>query len=173
VGLDLPDSGELRAFGELVDHHSMADVAFAKRLRQRVGLVFQSSDAQLFCPSVYDEVAFGPRQMGLAEDEVTQRTNDCLALMGIEALAERTPHQLSGGERKRVAVACVISLAPRVLLIDEPTNELDEDGVKRLIAFLRSHVAAGGAVLLTTHHRDLVAAVATRVVRMDAAHRTL
>ena len=173
VGLDLPDSGELRAFGELVDRASMGDDRFAKRLRQRVGFVFQDADVQLFCPTVADEVAFGPRQMGLAPDEVERRVRDCLALMGIESLAGRPPYQLSGGERKRVAVACVVSMAPDVLLLDEPTNALDEEGTERLLVFLRSYVAAGHSVVIATHHHEHVDALNARVVRMDASHRTV
>lgn len=173
VGLDVPDAGTLRVAGERVDAQSMANAGFAKRLRQRVGFVFQDSDVQLFCPTVRDEVAFGPRQMGLSEDEVAQRTNDCLALLGIEELADRAPYQLSGGEKKRVSVACVVSLAPDLLLLDEPTNALDEDGERRVVAFLRAYVAAGHAVLMTTHHRDLVEALGARVVRMDAQHHVV
>ncbi|MDO4538987.1 MAG: ABC transporter ATP-binding protein [Coriobacteriales bacterium] len=170
VGLDTPTAGELRFCGQRVDQESMANASFAKRLRQRIGFVFQDSDVQLFCPTVRDEISFGPRQMGLPEAEIQARTNDCLNLLGINDLADRAPYQLSGGEKKRVAVACVVSLAPDLLLLDEPTNALDEEGEARVINFLQRYVRAGHSVLFTTHHRDLVSALSARVVRMDAQH---
>lgn len=169
VGLETPDAGELRFDGQLVDRRSMADARFAKRLRQRVGLVFQDSEVQLFCPTVRDEVSFGPRQMGLSKGEVDRRTDDCLGLLGITELADRAPFQLSGGEKKRVAIACVVSLAPDLLLLDEPTNALDEEGAERVVSFLRSYVAAGKSVLMATHHAGLVDALDARTISLRPA----
>lgn len=169
-GLDFASSGVVTFDGDVVDARSMGNQAFAKRLHQRMGLVFQDSDVQLFCPSVAEEVAFGPRQMGLSDDEASRRTADTLALFGIANLADRAPYQLSGGEKKKVALACVVSMAPDLLLLDEPTDGLDEESAAVTVAFLRSFVAAGKSVLVTTHHPDLVEAVGARVVRMDRLH---
>ena len=172
-GLDSPMSGTVSFDGERVDASSMANQAFAKRLHQRMGLVFQDADVQLFCPSVSEEVAFGPRQMGLSEDEVDMRVSETLAIFGIGDLADRAPYQLSGGEKKRVALACVVSLAPDVLLLDEPTDGLDEESTAAAVAFLRSFVSAGKSVLVTTHHAGLVDELDARVVRMGRDHRIL
>lgn len=164
LGLDHPTSGEVRFDGEVVDARTLRDRTFAKRLRQRMGLVFQDPETQLFCPTVADEIAFGPRQMGLSDVEVTQRVNDCLALFGLEELATRAPWRLSGGEKRRCALACVVSLAPELLCLDEPTNDLDEASYAQLVAFLRSFVAQGKTVLVSTHERRLVRDLGARVV---------
>lgn len=151
LGLDHPESGIVRFAGQAVDAASMADRGFAKRLRQRVGLVFQDPDVQLFCPTVADEIAFGPRQMGLGDEEVDRRVADCLALFGLEALADRAPWRLSGGEKRRCALACVVSLGPDLLCLDEPTNGLDERSYDQLVSFLSAFVQAGKTVLVATH----------------------
>jgi cobalt/nickel transport system ATP-binding protein len=173
AGLDEPDAGEVRFDGEAITAARMADQAFAKRLHKRVGLVFQDPDTQLFCPTVRDEVAFGPRQMGMGGDELEGRVADTLALFGIEGLAHRAPYHLSGGEKRKVAMACVVSCAPEVLVCDEPTNALDEDSVAEVTGFLKAFVAAGRTVLLTTHQADVVSALGAREVRMDKSHRVV
>lgn len=166
LGLDHPSSGVVRVDGQVVDAASIADRAFAKRLRQRVGLVFQDPDVQLFCPTVYDEVAFGPRQMGLHDDEVEGRVADSLALFGLEALADRAPWRLSGGEKRRCALACVVSLAPDVLCLDEPTNGLDEKSYAQLVSFLREFAAAGKTVLVATHDLAFVDDLHAHVIKL-------
>ena len=126
AGLALPQQGSYRFDGEAVDAASMADAAFAKRLHQRVGLVFQDSDAQLFCATVADELAFGPRQMGLSEGEVDGRVSDVCDLLGTGGLLARAPYNLSGGEKRKVAIACTLTMNPDVLCLDEPMAGLDE-----------------------------------------------
>lgn len=166
VGLDFPVAGEVRFDGSAVTTQTMANDAFAKRLRQRVALVFQDPDVQLFCSTVADEIAFGPRQMGLTEDEVNRRVNDCLALFGLMGLAERAPWRLSGGEKRRCALASVVSLAPDLLCLDEPTNGLDEASYDQLVSFLRSFVRAGKTVLVATHDTAFVHALAAREISL-------
>lgn len=164
VGLEHPASGEVLFDGEVVDSSSIGNQQFAKRLRQRVGLVFQDPDVQLFCPTVEDEVAFGPRQMGLAKEEVERRVGDCLRMFGLEGLRDRATWRLSGGEKRRCAIACVVSLGPDLLCLDEPSNGLDEKSRRQVVAFLRSFVAAGKTVLVATHDADLVAALGARQI---------
>lgn len=162
VGLDYPSEGEIWFDGEPIGRHTMSDPRFAKQLRQRVGLVFQDPDVQLFCPTVRDEVAFGPRQMGLSDAEVTRRTDDCLRLFDLLGLADRAPWRLSGGEKRRCALACVASMGPDLLCLDEPTNGLDESSYDGLVSFLRSFAAAGKTVLVATHDDAFVEALGAR-----------
>lgn len=166
LGLDHPTSGEVRFDGDLIDAAALSDKTFAKRLRQRVGLVFQDPDVQLFCPTVRDEVAFGPRQMGLGDDEVERRVEDCLGLFGLRELSARAPWRLSGGEKRRCALACVVSLGPDLLCLDEPTNGLDEASQGQLVGFLRDFVDAGKTVLVATHDRGFARELGASPIRL-------
>lgn len=166
VGLDNPASGSVRFDGDTVDAASLADERFAKRLRQRVGLVFQDPDVQLFCPSVYEEVAFGPLQMGLPDDEAFARVADCLRLFDLEHLRDRAPWRLSGGEKRRCAIACAASLAPDLLCLDEPTNGLDQASYDRVVGFLRAFAASGKTVLVATHDLAFAKALGAREIRL-------
>ena len=170
-GLERPSSGTVRVLGQLVDGRTMRDKAVAKRLHQRAAYVFQNPDAMLFCPTVAEEVAFGPRQMGLGEDEVRRRVADALELFGVAHLSGRAPYHLSGGEKRRVAMAAVVSMNPELLMLDELTDGLDQASAARMFAFLRSYLEAGGTVLMTTHHDEAVEALGARRVRMGADHR--
>lgn len=160
VGLIHPLQGTYRFDGQLVDEQSMRNPAFSKRLHQRIGFIFQDSDSQLFCASVEDEVAFGPRQMGLPEQEVQQRVTDVLGLLGIEHLRTRAPYNVSGGEKKRVAIACVLSMNPDVLCLDEPLASLDAKTRIWLLSFLQHLKAAGKTLIIATHDQSLADALA-------------
>ena len=128
----------------------------AQRFHQRVGFVFQNADAQLFCATVGEEVAFGPAQMGLSADELGRRVRDAMELFQVADLVDASPYQLSGGQKKRVALAAVVSMNPDILVLDEPTNGLDEESCDIVVNFLLAYVAAGKTVLMSTHHQDLV-----------------
>lgn len=170
-GLDFPSRGAVTVLGQRVDAATMADARTAKRLHQRAGLVFQNPDSQLFCSSVADELAFGPRQMGLAEDEVSTRVSDALALFGLEGFGERAPWRLSGGEKRRVALAAIVTMGPELLMLDELVDGLDAPSLERVAAFIESFAAAGGTVLMTTHHHDHVPLPRARHIHLDASHR--
>ena len=163
-GLVLPQQGSYRFDGEAVDGRSMADPAFAKRLHQRVGFVFQDSDSQLFCASVADELAFGPRQMGLSEEEVSRRVDDVCELLGIGGLRGRAPYYLSGGEQKKVAIACILTMNPDVYCFDEPLNGLDARTRGWLLSFLRQLRSAGKTLVIATHDGRLAEELADRLV---------
>ncbi|WP_324668423.1 energy-coupling factor transporter ATPase [Geochorda subterranea] len=151
----------------LVDGHDVGDRRTdMRRLRRTVGLVFQYPEYQLFEETVYDDVAFGPRSMGLDADEVDRRVRRAMAMMGldVEALARRSPFELSGGQRRRVAIAGVLALGCSKLILDEPTAGLDPGGRRDLLRLLARLNREGMTVLLVTHDMDDLAEVARRVL---------
>jgi cobalt/nickel transport system ATP-binding protein len=163
-GLLAPGSGSYRFDGREVTKASLADPGFAKGFHQRVGLLFQDSAVQLFCGSVFDEIAFGPRQMGLGEAEVASRVGDLLAMFGLESLAGRVPYHLSGGEKRKVALASVLALAPDAILLDEPMGGLDPRTKRSLKEKIVSLNASGMTVLCATHDFEYVDGLFSRAV---------
>lgn len=131
LGLLRPDEGQLLFHGQPV-----RDEKDLRALRRAVGLVLQNADDQLFCPTVLDDVAFGPLNQGLTEARARQRAERTLAELGLEGFGPRLTHRLSGGEKKLVSLATVLSMRPEALLLDEPTNDLDPEARERLIAVL-------------------------------------
>lgn len=168
-GLVFAQRGSYRFDGQEVSERTMRNQAFSKQLHQRVGFVFQDSDAQLFCARVADEIAFGPRQMGLSETEVARRVDDTLALLDITALRDRAPYALSGGEKKRVALACVLSMNPDVLCLDEPLAGLDRRTRTWLLGFLHQLKAVGKTLVIATHDQSLADEVADYFVYVGDA----
>ena len=169
-GLYFPNSGSIRAFGRPLTEQALRDDRFNFDFRSRVGFVFQDSDAQLFMPNVWDEIAFAPLQLGLDHSEVAARVEAALTALHIEKLRDRPPHQLSGGEKKRVSLASVLSLSPEVWLLDEPSAGLDPRSVSWLIDFITSQSDTGKTVILATHDLNVVEAVANRVYVLDENH---
>jgi cobalt/nickel transport system ATP-binding protein len=162
-GLYRPTSGTIRAFGE--DITDVADDPVrARELHRRVGLVFQDADVQLFSPTVYDDVAFGPLQMGWDKERVTREVARALAQMNVTHLSDRAPYELSGGEKKRVAIATVLSMEPDVILLDEPTASLDPRSSAVLVDVIAGLRDLGKTVVVTTHQLEIVPLIATRVV---------
>jgi cobalt/nickel transport system ATP-binding protein len=138
-----------------------------------VGFVFQDSDAQLFMPNVWDELAFAPLQLGMEHSEVVARVEVALNSLQIEKLHDRAPHQLSGGEKKRVALASVLSLSPDVWLLDEPSAGLDPRSVSWLIDFINSQKKDEKTVVLATHDLELVKVTADRVYVLNEQHQII
>jgi len=170
-GIILPARGVYKFDGEEITAKKLQNPKFAKVFHQRIGFVFQNSDTQLFCADVYEEIAFGPRQMGLPETEVEQRVADCLQILNIEALQDRQPYHLSGGEKKKVAVACVLALNPEVLVLDEPTNGLDPRTQRWLVELLINLNKAGKTLISSTHNLELVQEISERAILFDEAHQ--
>lgn len=169
-GLVFANEGAYLFNGQEVTAASMKNSAFAKRLHQQVGFIFQDSDAQLFCASVEDEIAFGPEQMGLDADEVKQRVDDVCALIGIDKLRTRAPYNLSGGEKKKVAIACILSMNPSVYCFDEPLSGLDSSTRAWFVGFLKQLKSAGKTLIIATHDRSLADEVADYFVFMGGEH---
>jgi len=158
-----PTGGEVRVAG-INPADARADV---KTLRQQVGLVFQYPEHQLFEETVYDDVAYGPRNLGLTEDQVRERVGESLALVGVDPgrFGRRSPFSLSGGEMRRVAIAGVLAMRPRVLVLDEPAAGLDPKGKEEILGQIRTlHETQGLTVLLVTHSMDEAAQLVKRLV---------
>ncbi len=170
-GLVFPSTGSITAFGHPLDEDSLEDPAFRREFRSRVGFVFQDADVQLFCNTAFDELAFGPLQLGLAEAEVRQRVASVAEQLRITPILDRAPYTLSGGEKKRVAIASVLTMDPQVLLLDEPTNALDPRSQVWLLDVLEEWKAAGKTVVIATHDLSIAAESADRMIVMSEDHR--
>lgn len=152
--LEFTEIGTYTFDGTVIDKKAMKNEQFAKAFHQKIGYVFQNTDAQLFCSSVYDEIAFAPRQMQLDEAEIAKRVDDMLKLTGTEHLKERAPFHLSMGEKKKVAVASVLAMNPQVLILDEPMNFLDKKSRQWLVEFLNQMHSVGKTIIIVSHTDD-------------------
>ena len=169
-GVVFPNKGTYYFNGEEIDNKKLDNSSFSKVFHKKVGFIFQNSDAQLFCSNVYEEVAFGPRQMGLDEKEVDRRVCDCLRLLDVEDLKYREPYNLSGGEKKRVAIACVLSMNPEVLVLDEPMNGIDPKGKNFLRELLIKLNSSGKTIICSTHDFQYVEGVFKRALVFSEDH---
>ncbi len=158
----LPDKkrapGAVKVLGQSLTPENLANI------RRQVGLVFQDPDDQLFCPTVLEDVAFGPHQLGLTEAEVAERAHSALARVGLAGFGHRATHHLSHGEKRRVCLAGVLACAPSILVLDEPTSDLDPRGRREFKALLRQIPATK---LIATHDLELVVELCSRVVVLD------
>jgi len=170
-GLYLPSRGDVFAFGTKLTWESVETPPFSRQFRQRVGFLFQNSDAQLFCASVEDELAFGPLQLRLPLEEVSTRVEDTLQLFGIEHLRERSPQTLSGGEKKKVALASVVACSPSVILLDEAGADLDPRTQQWLVEFLDLLHRSGITLISASHDLSFVAETADRALILSEDHR--
>ena len=171
--LYFPTTGAFNAFGAPMTEASMRDERRAYAFRRRVGLVFQDPDVQLFSPTVWDEVTFAPLHLGLSRPEVRERAEWAMNLLDIAKLRDRSPHRLSGGEKKKVALASVLSLRPDVWLLDEPTASLDPRSASRLLDFMNELRQQGKTVITATHDLDIVEEIAEQAVLFGEDHRVV
>jgi cobalt/nickel transport system ATP-binding protein len=169
-GLVFPTSGVLTAFGTPLTENALEEPVFRRDFRSRVGFVFQDADVQLFCANAFDELAFGPLQLGLDEAQVRRRIAETAAQLRIEALLDRPPYTLSGGEKKRVAIASVLTMQPQVLLLDEPSSALDPRSQVWLLEILSTWKDEGRTVILATHDLSVAAEAADRLVVLSEEH---
>lgn len=171
AGLYFAASGTARFDGVELTEDAFTGEKFAFTFRRRVALIFQNPDVQLFNPTVFDEVAFGPLQLRWPRAEIVERVHFALQNMGIEHLKDRAPHRLSGGEKKRVSLASVLILDPDVLLLDEPTAALDPQSQSQTIDFLAGNPGAK-TIITATHDLPVVGDIADRCVVFDAGRIT-
>jgi cobalt/nickel transport system ATP-binding protein len=156
-GLLKPTSGKVLIQGEEIRKDNLLQV------RKIVGLVFQNPDDQLFAPTVKQDVAFGPLNLGLPEDVVEHRVKESLRLVGMAGFEDKAPHHLSFGEKKRVAIAGILAMEPYIMVLDEPTSGMDPDGVLKIIELLQNLRKLGMSTIVATHDVDIVPLFADRV----------
>jgi cobalt/nickel transport system ATP-binding protein len=154
-GCLIPGSGEVRIGHTLLDRNSLAEI------RRTVGMVFQDPDDQLFMPTVFDDVAFGPLNMGLSRQEVEERVTTSLARVEAGHLRDKPPYHLSGGEKKRVAIATVLSMEPNILVMDEPTSGLDPHARRQLMGLMKEF---RHTKIFTSHDLDMIMELCDRVI---------
>lgn len=158
-GIYEPDEGEVFIDGEKLKYDKKSLLKF----RQKVGIVFQNPDDQIFAPTVEEDVAFGPLNLGLPMEEVQDRVEYALARVGMSGFEKKAPHHLSGGQKKRVAIAGIIAMKPEIIVLDEPTAGLDPQGVVDLSKLLNELNEEGITIIISTHEVDLVPNYADRV----------
>ncbi len=165
TGLLRPTSGEVFVNGQNIwsKNYPLGE------LRKRIGVVFQFPESQLFEETVYSDVAYGPSMLKLPEDEIDMRVNEALKLVGMkpEKIKNRSPHRLSEGEKRRVAIAGVLAMAPEVMVLDEPTACLDPAGVKLIIQILKQLHQNGTTIIMITHNLDVIIQLAQRIVVLN------
>jgi cobalt/nickel transport system ATP-binding protein len=170
-GIYAPNEGVMQVLGRDIKAVAAGEDAF--QFHREVGLVFQDPDVQLFSATVFDDVAFGPLQLGLSQSEVKERCTEALELMEITHLAKRAPFELSGGEKKRAAIASVLSLRPEIVLLDEPTASLDPRTKWVLVNLIRKLGQEGRTVITATHELEIVPIIAQRVIVLGEERRVL
>ncbi len=162
-GLAAAQSGEVRLFGEQLTPKIVADTKHMFSIRKRLGIVFQDPDVQLFSSTIYEDVAFGPLHLGIGENELAERVLGALKLFGIAHLKDKHPYELSGGEKRKAAIASVMSIDPEVVLFDEPTADLDPASRRKVIDLINSLHQRGKTIVVSTHDVDAVPLFADRV----------
>lgn len=162
-GIYEPQNGEIYIDGEQLKYDKKSLIKF----RQKVGIVFQNPDDQIFAPTVEEDVAFGPMNLQLPIEEVQNRVEDSLKRVGMEGFEKKAPHHLSGGQKKRVAIAGILSMKPDIMVLDEPTAGLDPKGVEKIIQLLHELNEEGITIIISTHDVDLVPDYANRVYVMN------
>lgn len=158
-GLTEPTSGHVEVDGEKI----IFDREELLKVRQKVGIVFQNPNDQLFAPTVKEDVAFGPMNLGLDYDEVKNRITEALEMVGMSGFEDKTPHHLSGGQQKRVAIAGIIAMRPEIMILDEPTAGLDPEGVDKVLNILNKLNDEGMSIVVSSHDIEMINHFADRI----------
>jgi len=162
-GLIFPDKGALRAYGAELKERAFSDTDFSASFRRKTGLVFQNPDVQLFCPTVKEDILFGPLQLGLERKKTEDRFAYLVETLALGGLLDRPPHQLSIGEKRKVAIASVLVMEPQVLILDEPTAGLDPLTTRNIIDLLRDDAGSERTVITSTHDLHIVEEISDEV----------
>ncbi len=168
--LIFPDAGDVLFDGNVVSEKSLKEKSLGIQFRQRMSYIFQNSDIQLFCPTVLDELLFSPLQLNLSLEIAQERAEQTMSYLGIGYLRERPVYMLSGGEKKRVAIASVLTMNPDVLLVDEPLSNLDPKNQTFFIELLLELNQSGKTIIFTTHQLDLIDHLQPRVAVLSDEH---
>lgn len=163
-GILRPTAGEIVFRGEPLKYNASA----LRDIRRKVGIVFQNPDDQLFAPTVYQDIAFGPANLGFPKEKIERYVAYALAYVGLEGCERRPPHHLSGGEKKRAAIAGVLAMEPEVIILDEPTSNLDPASSEEMMEMLDELNCGGKTIIISTHDVDLAYRWADEVILMDS-----
>lgn len=158
-GLTEPTSGCVKIEGKPISF----DKDKLLKVRQKVGIVFQDPNDQLFAPTVKEDIAFGPMNLGLSYGEVEKRVEDALKMVGMENYEDKTPHHLSGGQQKRIAIAGIIAMKPEIMILDEPTAGLDPDGVEKVLNIMNQLNKEGMTLIISSHDIDMISKYADKI----------
>jgi cobalt/nickel transport system ATP-binding protein len=159
-GLIFADKGEVNFCGLRLNENFFNDAKFSQEFRRKVGFIFQNPDVQLFCPTVKEDIVFGPLQLGFAKDQVQKRLEKLITILGIQDLLYRSPHQLSIGEKRKVAIASTLIIDPQILILDEPTAGLDPLTTRKIIDLLIEENNLGKTIITATHDLHIVEEIA-------------
>lgn len=155
-GLIFPDKGTIAAFGRQLSESVFSNEDFSRKFRSRVGFVFQNPDVQLFCPTVKEDIVFGPLQLGVTKEEIKRRLEKLADIFDIGDLLDRSPHQLSIGEKRKVSIASTLAIDPEVIILDEPTAGLDPHTVRHIIDIILQANTEGKTIITATHDLHIV-----------------
>ena len=158
-GLTEPTSGHVEVEGEKI----IFEREELLKVRQKVGIVFQDPNDQLFAPTVKEDVAFGPMNLGLEYEEVKKRIKESLEMVGMSGFEDKTPHHLSGGQQKRVAIAGIVAMRPDIMILDEPTAGLDPEGVDKVLDILDNLNKEGMSIVISSHDIEMVNQFADKI----------
>ncbi|MBU3202466.1 energy-coupling factor ABC transporter ATP-binding protein [Clostridium estertheticum] len=172
-GIIFSSQGKYMFDNNEINEHTLKDTKVLKLFHKKLGFVFQNSDAQLFCSTVFEELAFGLMQMELPEGEVNKRVRDCLNLLNIDKLKDEHPYNLSGGEKKRVAIASVLAMNPDVITLDEPMNGIDPKGKRFLKELLIDLNKCGKTIICATHDFEYIEGVFDRAIVFSEDHKII
>jgi len=158
-GINKPTSGIVKIDGKPAGYEKKELL----EIRQKVGIVFQNPDDQLFAPTVIEDVAFGPMNLGLSDEEVDKRVEEALTLVGMNGLEKRAPHHLSGGQKKRVAIAGILAMRPEIMVLDEPTTGLDPKGAEQIMKILYKLNQEDMSIIIASHDVEIVTQFADKI----------
>ncbi|MDO8663005.1 MAG: ABC transporter ATP-binding protein [Candidatus Omnitrophota bacterium] len=169
--LIFPDQGNIQAFERQLREADFNDASFCRNFRKRVGLVFQNPDIQLFCPTVKEDIFFGPLQLGMDRPKIEKQVGEIIEGLGIADLLERSPHQLSVGEKRKVAIASVLAIDPEIILLDEPTAGLDPQTSRHIMDIIIEANEKGKTIITATHDLHIVEEIADKAYILSRQKR--